>query len=186
MKTPERALQDKWACADVHSTEFFRRYSPIEEANTSKPEPIMKKKERIYIVDCDACFLCTSWRKVFSSLRRKRTPYDRSKPVWRSKPRMASSGPRKTQGFFYIQELGTHLYDKFVETSHSVLFHGRLCDELESSNSWQPARNPKLTKGKKDHHVLHRQFRSSRRGHSAKKPLPVPGTTAPGEPPVPD
>ena len=50
---------------------------------------------------------------------------------------------------FYIQELGTHLYDKFVEVSHSVLSHGRLCDELEYSNSWQPVGNPMLMKGKK-------------------------------------
>ena len=48
----------------------------------------------------------------------------------------------------HIRELGTHLSVKLVEDSPSVLSLGRLCDELETSHSWQTGGNRTLSKGK--------------------------------------
>ena len=38
----------------MHKDKFFKGYSPIEEANTSTPKPIMRSKGRMYIVDSGA------------------------------------------------------------------------------------------------------------------------------------
>ena len=113
------------------------------------------------------CFLARDGESSLS--RRKRKPYDRPKSSWRSKPQtsMASSVPLARRGFTSRISAPT-FYWKLVEDSTSELSLRRLCDELEYSYSWQPGRNPTLTKGKEDNHALYRQFRFSRRSHSAK------------------
>ena len=62
---------------------------------------------------------------------------------------------------------GAHVYVKLVEDPPSVLSPGRLCDELEYSYHWQPGGKTDTNKTQENYHVLHRQFPSSCRGHSA-------------------
>ena len=151
----------------MHETNFFKGDSPIEEANTSKHKPIITSKGRMYIVDSGASLHVM----VESSLTPQETenhttdqhlPGDPNR-----KPRMAWSVPLARRRFTSRISAPT-FYWKSVEDSTSELSLRRVCDELEYSYSWQPGRNTTLTKGKVDNHALYRQFRFSRRSHSAK------------------
>ena len=69
-KLHQNLYKVKGAFADVHKTTFFKGHTPIEDANTSKPKPIIQSKDRMYIVDSGAS-LRMMVRKFFLSTGKK-------------------------------------------------------------------------------------------------------------------
>ena len=131
----------KGAVADVHKTKFFKSNSPVEEANTSKPTPIMKSKDRMYLVDSGA-----SLYMMEEVLSPQEKTHDRSKP------RVAPSVPQMRRVFIsrisalFVREVGGSI-------RLSVLSLERLCDELRVTR-----KKPNTNKMQEDHQMLHRQF----------------------------
>ena len=115
--------KNQGAHADVHTTNFFKGYSPIDESSTSKPKSIIKSKERMYIVDRGA-----SLHVMGASCAPQETakPYEQTNNDF--EVQTASGIVRSAQeARVYIQEFGTHFYVKLVEDSLSALYLGRLC-----------------------------------------------------------
>ena len=71
VETPQRTLQDKKGLVQTCTRQnFFKVYSPVEEANTPMGKPIIKWKDRMYIVDSGASLRMVGENVL--SLRRKR------------------------------------------------------------------------------------------------------------------
>ena len=151
--------------SDVHKPKFFKGHSPIGEATTSKPKPIMKGQGQMYIVE-KWCLLAHDGRKFSVTLSSETVTIRQTTRTSRSKPRLASSVPQK-EAKVYILELGTEVYVKLVEGSRSALTLGRLRVELKYSCSLVTRRKPDTNNGQEDHNVLYRQFRPSSRRHSS-------------------
>ena len=86
--TPQGVYKIKGAFADVHKTNFFKGYSPTEEANTSKPKPTMKLKDWMCIADTGG-----DGRK-FSYLTRRESIWKTRTLLGEFKQRAVSSVPR--------------------------------------------------------------------------------------------
>ena len=145
----------------MHETNFFMGYSPIEEANTSKPKPIIMSKDRKYIVDSGASLHMMG--RSFLSPQEKKT----LRPTEDDLKIQTAYGIRSTkEARTYIHELGTHLHVTLVRDSPS-----RYCLLTDCAMSWRVPilgnQDPDIKKRQEDHHVLHSRFRSSRCGHSA-------------------
>ena len=82
------AWQDKTTDAGVHKAKFFKDDFPIVDANSSKPNPIIQPKDRMYTADIGA-----SWISAGNEHHTRRP-----KTTWSPTPRMASSVPQRDDG----------------------------------------------------------------------------------------
>ena len=102
------------AHADMHRAKLFKGFSTIEEANTSKPRPIIKSKDRMYIVDTGASLHMMEESSTLSAGR---------------------ESIRQTKNYLEIHTANGSVYfsKEAIDYIRELWSLGRCCDELGCS-----------------------------------------------------